>query len=83
LLYHLRLQPSEVDRLSYWRYYYIVQNLTELLKKKSDAESEQSEGYNANKMQNPQAQLNKYTKGAPKLPGMSMPKFPSMPNIKL
>lgn len=69
--------------MPYWRFYYIVENLNDILKKKQEAEQEHNDKYNVGDMQgNAQKQMNKYTKG-PKLPSMSMPKFPSMPNIKL
>ena len=72
--------------MPYWRYWYIVENLTDLLKKKQESEGNaqgSEDKYNVDDMQaNAQKQMSKYTKG-PKLPSMSMPKFPSMPSIKL
>ena len=71
--------------MAYWRFQYHVSNLTEILKKKQEAEENQNDKVHVNSsetMKNSQAQMNKYTK-APQLSGASMPKFPSMPKIKL
>ena len=38
MLYHLRLQPSEVESMPYYEYENIVQNLIDILKEKQEAE---------------------------------------------
>jgi len=69
--------------MPYWRFFYIVGNLTDLLKKKQESEDESQDKYNTGDMHNnANKQISQSTK-TPKLPSMSAPKFPSMPQIKL
>jgi len=81
LLYHLRLQPSEVEILPYYEYEYIVKNLIDILKEKQEAEENQMNG-------DENSQLTKTMNNAKSMlpsnlsnPGSSMPKIPSMPSI--
>jgi hypothetical protein len=71
LLYHLRLQPSEIEEMPYYEYEYIVENLINILKEKQEAEEGQSKDYgesmNSNKMMRDAKSM--------------MPKMPSMPSM--
>lgn len=73
MLYHLRLQPSEVEQMPYYEYEYIVENLINILKEKQEAEENQSkdynESFNANKMMSSANSM--------------MPKMPSTPSFKM
>ena len=56
----------------------------EILKKKQESEDGNQDKYNVGDMQdNAQKQMRQQQAKMPKLAGMSAPKFPSMPNIKL
>lgn len=78
-MYHLRLQPSEVENMPYYEYEYIVQNLVELLKEKQEAEKGQSGDMSAHQMM-ADAKKNMPKVNSPKMPKVSTPKFPSVPN---
>ncbi len=73
MLYHLRLQPSEVEQMPYYEYEYIVENLINILKEKQEAEENQSkdynESFNSNKMMSSASSM--------------MPKMPSTPSFKM
>jgi len=80
LLYHLRLQPSEVEVLPYYEYEYIVQNLIDILKEKKEAE----EG--AQDMDKQNSEASRMMKNAKSmLPSgmgnMASGKMPSMPSV--
>jgi hypothetical protein len=87
LLYHLRLQPSEVENLSFYEYENIVQNLIDILKEKQEAEEKQSrsssEDTNVSKIMR---DANKYMpagakSGMPSMPNMSsVSNFPGIPS---
>jgi type IV secretory pathway VirB4 component len=75
--YHNRLQPSEIERMPYYKYEYYVQHLSTLLQEKKEAEEGQSKSY-----QQDQPSINKTMADARRMmPSMgSMPKFPGMPS---
>ena len=95
LLYHLRLQPSEVMVMPYYEYEYILQNLIDILEKKKDAEEGQGEqqkeeqssmmAKSRSMMPSNMPQGGNMSSGSmPKMPNMSSPSFPSMPsNLKI
>lgn len=72
---HLRLQPSEIDNLDYYEYFYYVQNLKEHLEKKNKAQREQEEGANE--------KMSKYKKGMSTNPMAKNFKMPKMPNMNM
>ena len=76
MLYHLRLQPSEVEKLPFYEYEFIVQNLIDILKEKNEAEKNGYEGQNMDP--------NSYMKNIkmPKVPNMGngISNFPKMPS---
>ena len=43
---HLHLQPSELDRMEYYEYHYIVKDLIEYLKKENEANKAQQDATN-------------------------------------
>jgi hypothetical protein len=77
LLYHLRLQPSEVEQMPYYEYEYIVENLINILKEKQEAEENQSKDYgeslSANKMMNNANSMMPKMPSMPSTPSFSMP----------
>ena len=40
---HLHIQPSELEHLEYYEYHYLIKDLTEHLKKESDANKGQQD----------------------------------------
>jgi len=73
LLYHLRLQPSEIEEMPYYEYEYIVENLINILKEKQEAEEGQSKDYNES------MSSNKMMRDAKSM----MPKMPSTPSFNM
>lgn len=66
-MYHLKLQPSEIEGLDYYEYWYYIKDMTEVIKK---------ENKNAEQQQEQQQQ------NAPKSPNMKMPSF-KQPSFKM
>jgi sortase (surface protein transpeptidase) len=64
---HLRLQPSEIENLYYYEYWYYVKNLQEYLKAKNKQQEDQQE--------QAEAQKNSYKMH-------KTPKMPKVPNLK-
>lgn len=76
MLYHLRLQPSEVETMPFYEYEYIVQNLIDILKEKQEAEEKQ------NKSSQLDTNPSKLMKDAGKyLPSGMKSGMPSIPNM--
>jgi hypothetical protein len=75
LLYHLRLQPSEVENLPFYEYEFIVQNLIDILKEKQEAEEGQHKQYADMTPGSVMKQAGKYM---PKGVGNNSFKMPSM-----
>jgi sortase (surface protein transpeptidase) len=69
---HLHIQPSEIDQLEYYEYWYYVQNLKDHLDKKNKAQKDQEQA------QSEKYSTSKYTN--PKVPSMNMPSV-KMPKI--
>jgi len=42
IMYHMRLQPSEIEKLPYYEFEWHVKKLAEILKKKKDAEDKET-----------------------------------------
>jgi hypothetical protein len=63
------MQPSELNEMDYYEYWYIVKDLIEHLKKEKEAQDGQ------NSQQN---EAMSGMRSGMKMPNMSMPKMPSM-----
>ena len=90
LLYHLRLQPSEVEQLPYYEFEYIVRNLIDILKEKQEAEEKEMNGDENSQMSkmmdNAKGNLPSSVRGAmnggtPSMPSMKMPSISNFPGI--
>jgi hypothetical protein len=70
MIYHLKLQPSEIEALDYYEFHYFVKDLADVLKKKQESEGTANE------------QAQKQQPGY-KMPNVKMPnvKMPSMPKL--
>lgn len=74
-MHHLRIQPSEVESLPYYEYFYIVKELSTMLKEQQKGQQKQDDAQ-AEQMANMKSQM-------PKMPNMNsfkpsamkMPKF--------
>jgi len=69
-MHHLRIQPSEVESLPYYEYFYIVKELSEMLKDQQKGNAKQEESMNE-KMSDMKSQV-------PKIPNMNSMKTPSI-----
>lgn len=74
-MHHLRIQPSEVESLPYYEYFYIVKELSEMLKEQQKGNTRQEESMNE-KMDSMKSQM-------PKMPNMASMKAPSIKMPKL
>ena len=97
LLYHLRLQPSEISQMPYYELEYILENLIDILEKKKEAEEGNDEEMQERKSSMmsdakrmmpggmPNVSSSGKMSGMPSLPSSpSMPSFPSIPsNLKI
>lgn len=43
MMYHLKLQPSEIEGLDYYEYWYYIKDMTEVIKKENKSNTEQQE----------------------------------------
>ncbi len=67
-MYHLHTQPSEIDKLEYYEFWYIVKDLADFIKKQNDGQKgQEDEAYS--KYGDPQ----KMAKA--KMPNMKTPTF--------
>lgn len=89
MLYHLRLQPSEVEAMPFYEYEYIVQNLIDILKEKQEAEEGQGSGMDRDSMMQDAKKylpsgMNMNNPGGnikmPSIPSYSPASFPSIPS---
>lgn len=69
LAHHLRLQPSEIDSLPYYEYWYYVKHLSDHLKEQDKERRKEQDGQNAQ-----YEQISSMTK-------QSQPKMPNMGNF--
>ena len=74
-MHHLRIQPSEIESLPYYEYFYIVKELSNMLKEQQKGNTRQEESTAAT-MDNMKSQM-------PKMPNMSSMKTPSLKMPKL
>lgn len=81
MLYHLRLQPSEVENLPFYEYEFIVQNLIDILKEKQEAEEGQHKQYADMTPGSIMKQAGKHMPAGYNMPkGPGQFKMPSMPS---
>lgn len=72
LLKNFRLQPSEVDRMVYWEYEYLLESLNEQIKEENERQQAEMDKYKV------QERLNSLN-SKPKYP--TPPKMPTMPSF--
>lgn len=81
MAHHLRMQPSEIDSMFYYEYWYYVRNLIDFLKEQDSTQKKEQE-----KADEQQAAMQSQMK-APKLPNYgnfgSGFKTPSLPSVKM
>lgn len=70
MIYHLKLQPSEIEALDYYEYHYFIKDLADVLKKKQETDNNSNE------------EAQKQQQGY-KMPKVNMPsvKMPSIPKL--
>lgn len=82
LAHHIRLQPSEIEALPYYEYWYYVKHLTEHLKGQDSANRKEQDKYEeqSNDMKS-QAKMPKmpnygnFNAGSMKMPSVKLPKL--------
>lgn len=77
-MYHLHMQPSEVDKLEYYEYWYIVKDLAEFIKKQNDGQKGQEEdtyGKYGDPQKMAKSQMNNMKTPSFKTPSFKTPKF--------
>lgn len=73
MIYHLKLQPSEIENLEYYEYHYFTKDLTEVMKRQQKGEEVQQEQQNQ-MMQNTGIKAPKINVPSIKMPSMKMPR---------
>lgn len=79
------IQPSEIDRMSFWEFELYIGELEKLVKEENKQNEEQmnnSGARDAMKMAKPGAMQNMMSNSMPKMPNMTMPKTITMPSFK-
>jgi hypothetical protein len=74
-MYHMQIPPEQIDNWPYWEYEEYVELLSDVLKKKQNAEKGES---NQQSSMDPSREAGKIMKNAK----MPTPKMPSMPKFK-
>ena len=77
------MQPSEIEKLPYYEYEFIVQNLIDILKEKQEAEGAQSKEYGDMSPGKLMKDAGKNLPGGMKMPSMksySPASFPGIPS---
>lgn len=79
LLKQLKLQPSELDRMEFYRVEYLMENYKDYIDKEAktrkERESEQMAKYNPKSMTSSNKGLQQYMKGTNPYKGLKTPKF--------
>lgn len=82
LLKHLKLQPSELDAMEFYRVEFLLENWKEHTEKENksrkEQESDQTDKYSPSAMQRQQSSMMKQYMGGSNNLGGSSPKMPSM-----
>lgn len=77
-MHHLRIQPSEVESLPYYEYFYIVKELSDMLKEQQKGNQKQEDMMN-DRMDGMKSSMPKMPNmnnlGNMKAPAVKMPKF--------
>lgn len=72
-MYHMQIPPEQIDNWPYWEYEEYVELLTDVLKKKQQAEKDSNSQQSS---MNPSTEAGKFMKGV-KMPSAKMPSMPS------
>jgi hypothetical protein len=72
-MYHMQISPEQIDNWPYWEYEEYVELLTDVLKRKQQAEKESSSQQQG---MDPSREAGKFMKGV-KMPNTKMPNMPS------
>ena len=70
MIYHLRLQPSEIEALDYYEYWYFIKDLSKVLEEKNKESSRMNDEINEQRANQPKLKQ-------PKMPSIKMPKLNS------
>lgn len=73
MIYHLKLQPSEIESLDYYEYWYFVKDLSKVLEEKNKESNKMNEQMNENYASTKSSMQ-------PKMPNIKMPSM-STPKI--
>lgn len=73
------IQPSEIDRMYFWEYEYMVKEVDEMVKEENKRNEETNKGYDMNSIHRQQSSMMSSVGKNMKMP--SMPKMPSIPHI--
>ena len=73
---HYNVQPSEIDRMSYWEFEDFLSDVNEDIKEENKRNEDENGKY---KNMNPNSMMRQAQKGMPKMP--SIPTTPKMPSV--
>ena len=82
---YLSIQPSEIDRMYYWEYEYLMEDMNEMMEKEKEQSEDNGEGSMSQQASNTMRDIKKQSSSM--LPSMNnfktpqMPKIPKMPKI--
>ena len=68
MMYHLKLQPSEIEGLNYYEYWYYIKDMSDVISRENKSNAEQQE------------QMNTQSTPSMKMPKFNTPSF-KMPKL--
>lgn len=72
------IAPSELDRMYYWEYEYLLEEVNSNIKAENERQEKENEKYSG---MNPRSMMRNAHSMMPKSSGFSAPKIPSMPSF--
>ena len=75
---NFNIAPSEIDRMYYWEYEYLLDEVNNHIKEENERQEKENDKYGD---MNPKSMMRNAQSSMPKMSGYSMPKMPSMPSF--
>jgi len=70
---NFNISPSEIDKMFYWEYEYLLDEINNNIKTENDRQKEENDKYNFN----PNSMMRSMRSSLPKTSGYNIPKMPS------
>ena len=79
---YLSIQPSEIDRMYYWEYEYLMEDMNEMMEKEKEQNEDGGEGSISQQASNTMRDIKKQSSSMlPSMKNIKTPQIPKMPKI--